>query len=380
MALNAVIDPGDTAAFSLVSNYGAVDVWRQVLRGKPRRWAARAERLDPRALARTASVAGLRFIVPGDDEWPDTIDDLQNAEPLAGRGGAPIGLWLRGPGDASALFGHAVGMVGSRAATSYGQSVAGDLAAEVSLTGVTVVSGGAYGIDAAAHRGALSVDGATVAVLAGGLDQLYPTGNDGLLREIAARHLLVSEVAPGHHPTRVGFLARNRLIAAMSVGVVVVEAAQRSGARNTASWATHLGRTVMAVPGSVLSSASLTPHRLIRDGEAVLVASGQDVLADIGPLQGTLDTTVTDEGCTAWDALGDQSRAVLEAFPARAARTAAEVAVASGQDYRRTLEALGELAEQGFVEPTEGGSFRLAARRPRSQGGPPGFNHSEMRR
>jgi DNA processing protein len=183
-----------------------------------------------------------------------------------------------------------------------------------------------------------------------------------MLERIADAHLLVSEVPPGGHPTRVGFLARNRLIAALTQGTVLVEAAVRSGARNTASWATRLGRVLMAVPGSVLSAASVTPNRLIRDGEAVLVTSASDVLAELGPLaaaesQPPLDTL------REWDDLDPDERAVIDAFPARAARTAAEITVASGVTYGACLGLLGSLAERGLVERTASGEWRLTAAR-----------------
>ena len=169
-------------------------------------------------------------------------------------------MWLAGGGDLAELAAQSVAVVGSRASTPYGDTVAAELAAELSESGRSVLSGGAYGIDAAAHRGCLAGRTPTVAVLAGGLDQPYPSGHRPLFDRIAERGVLVSELAPGEHPTRVRFLARNRLIAALTPGTVLVEAAARSGARNTVTWANVLGRIVMAVPGPVTSATSVTPH------------------------------------------------------------------------------------------------------------------------
>ena len=173
---------------------------------------------------------------------------------------------------------RSVAIVGSRAATAYGNGITTDLSVDLAERGVTVVSGGAFGIDAAAHRGALAAGGPTVGVLACGVDVAYPAANEQLFEQLARDHLLVSELPPGAHPTRVRFLARNRLIAAMSSATVVVEAALRSGARNTAGWALECGRPLMAVPGSVYSRASSAPHLMIRSGQAVLVTNAAEVM------------------------------------------------------------------------------------------------------
>ncbi|MES6323209.1 DNA-processing protein DprA, partial [Cutibacterium acnes] len=201
-------------------------------------------------------------------------------------GGPPVGLWTRGHADLANRVANCVAIVGSRAATSYGQDVASELAFDLARrsdipdhTSWTIISGGAFGVDVAAHRGALAARGCTVSVQAGGLDQLYPRGNTAVLEQVACGGALVSEVPPGAHPTKPGFLARNRLIAAMSSGVVIVEAGIRSGALNTTMWANALMRPVMAIPGPVTSSMSAGTHRLIRDNQAVLVRDADDVSA-----------------------------------------------------------------------------------------------------
>ena len=171
---------------------------------------------------------------PGDAGWPGALDQLGRARPYA--------LWLRGHTDLRFACSRSVSMVGSRAATSYGGHVAGEIAADLGERGWAVVSGGAYGIDAAAHRGALAAEAVTIAVLACGVDYPYPAGHADLFAAIAAQGLVVSEWPPGRHPARTRFLVRNRVIAALSCGTVIVEAGERSGALNTARHAANLGK------------------------------------------------------------------------------------------------------------------------------------------
>lgn len=236
------------------------------------RWRGRLAAVDVEAVLEDADRRRIRVLIPGDEEWPSTLDDLQET--------APHCLWVQGPARLDRLAGErAAALVGSRASTPYGEDVASSLGAAFAGAGGTVVSGGAYGIDAAAHRGALAAqDGATLAVLAGGLDRLYPRGNTQLLERIREQHLLLSEAPMGTAPTRWRFLARNRLIAALSRAVVVVEAAWRSGALSTARLADQLSRPVGAVPGPVTSAASAGCHRLIRERGAVLVTEPAELL------------------------------------------------------------------------------------------------------
>src|SRR5699024_807250 len=263
---------------------------------------------------------------------------------------APHCLWVHGPGPLDQLCGpRSVALVGSRASTPYGEDTAATLAAAFAARGGTVVSGGAYGIDAAAHRGALAADdGATVAVLAGGLDALYPRGNTRLLEQIRERHLLVSEAPPGTAPTRWRFLARNRLIAALSRAVVVVEAAWRSGALSTARLADQLSRPVGAVPGPVTSAASAGCHRLVREQGAVLVTEPAELLDLLpgGPAAG--------EGSFArqaeLDLLSPSDRRVLDAVPPRSSLTPARIADEVGFAPREVSAALARLELLGLVE------------------------------
>lgn len=358
MALNSIIEPGDARAGELVARFGATEVWASLERSTADgAWASRARALDLRPLDLLARRHGLRFVVPGDAEWPHQLADLATCEPVREMGGVPLGLWVKGESSLSDLMARSVAIVGSRASSSYGDRVAADLAGGLTAGRMVVVSGGAFGIDAAAHRGALAEGGPTVAVLAGGLDQPYPRAHDGLLAQAAENGLLVSELPPGQHPTRQRFLARNRLIAALTGGTVLVEAAVRSGARNTVTWANACGRVVMAVPGPVGNATSFTPHRLIRDGEAVLVATHEHVLELLEPAGTALVEKPTRPRLL--DALDPTQFAVYEALPTRGGRDAGELALASGTPVQACLAALGELADLGLAQRRSDGRWGL---------------------
>src|SRR5579875_1491333 len=222
--------------------------------------------------------AGIRLVCPGDSEWPTQLDTLGVARPYA--------LWLRGEADLRYCCLQSVSIVGARASSAYGSHVGTEMAAALAERGWTVVSGGAYGIDGCAHRGALAADGVTIAVLACGVDHAYPAGHRDLLASIAAQGVLVSEWPPGRTPTRLRFLVRNRVIGALSRGTVVVEAGLRSGALNTARHARDLGRPVMAVPGPVTSEVSAGCHKIIREWGAVCATGAHDVIELLTPLDG----------------------------------------------------------------------------------------------
>jgi DNA processing protein len=341
----------------LVARHGAVELWRHLRRGAGQSaLARRAQTIDLPALIDQTAALGQRFVVPGDDEWPDRLGDLGRGG--ADCGGAPLGLWLAGPGRLDRLVEQAVAMVGARASTAYGEHVATDLAAGLAERGHGVVSGGAYGIDGASHRAALAVGGATLAIMAGGLGQLYPAGHIRLLERIGAEHVLVSEHPPERRPSRSRFLARNRLIAALGLATVVVEGSVRSGAANSARWALALGRPLLAVPGPVTSATSATPHRLIRDQEAVLVATVEDVLEAISPLDPTLAVGPV-QPSKWWDGLSQPERAVYEEIPGRGDITVDELAERSGETVVELIGRLSRLRERGLVQPTERGGWRL---------------------
>lgn len=280
-----------------------------------------------------------RIVIPGDREWPTGLDDL--AVP-------PHCLWVRGPIDLGVVTRRSVAVVGARAATAYGIDRAGEIAAGLVSRGFAVVSGAAFGIDAAAHRGALATEGTTVAVLACGIDRAYPLAHADLLRVIAASGAVVTELPPGAAPYRGRFLQRNRLIAAMSGGVVVVEAALRSGSLQTAARAIDLGRPVGAVPGPVTSASSAGCHQAIRDQVAVLVsdaAEAADLAGDFGR-----DAAPARRGrVTPEDALAPDQRAVWEVLPISQAATVSALALRAGLPERTVLAALGGLDLAGLA-------------------------------
>lgn len=353
--LTCMAEPGDERLGRLVDQEGALGALDAVRAGKapgiPERadlekrfpaWQARLAEADPERLLAQCAERGGRLLCPGEAEWPSQLDDLGVARPYA--------LWVCG--DQDLRFGclRSVALVGSRAASPYGVHVAAEMAAELTDHSWTVVSGGAYGIDAAAHRGVLSADGLTVAVFACGVDMAYPTAHTGLFAEIARTGLLVSELPPGTTPTRPRFLIRNRTIAALTRGTVVVEAARRSGATSTARHARDLGRAVMAVPGPVTSATSTGCHTILREwGEATCVTDASDVLDRVGLIG---DDMAPERRGPVFDRdhLGPDARDVLEALPARGGAGAARIAVTAGVDLDTALTCLGALAAGGFVE------------------------------
>lgn len=352
-SLACVSEPGDVRLQQLLLHEGPVEVWRSLEKSRAESvWARRRQGFNFASVRKLESVFRLRFITPEDAEWPERLNDLKLAV-VGDFGGAPLGLWLRGPGDLGQLCGPAISIVGSRAATHYGETVAAELAAELAEQRQTIVSGGAYGIDACAHRGALAVDGRTVCVQACGVDQPYPRGNKRIFDELVTDHLVVSELPPGLHPTRSRFLARNRIIAALGEGTLIVEAAVRSGARNTVSWANNLGRQVMAVPGPVQSAMSETPHQLIRDQEAILVANADQVRELVAPVgQDMLPFPRGAERVI--DGLDEIESVIFEAVPGRGGVQASELCLRSGFDLLTVLTTLASLEERRLVHAPDG--------------------------
>ena len=299
-----------------------------------------------------------RLITPEDDEWPGLAFASFRGAPVRDRpqGRAPLVLWAIGPLRLDEVAERAAAIVGTRACTAYGDHVAADLSAGLAEHDVAIVSGGAYGVDGVAHRAALAADGMTVAVLAGGVDVLYPAGHSALLHRVGATGLLVSEYPPGVRPARHRFLTRNRLVAALSGATVVVEAGIRSGAASTAAWARALGRVVCAVPGPVTSAASTGCHVLLRAG-GELVTRADEVREIIGRA-GELAEDET-RPTNPLDALTDTERQVYEALPGRGVRTTDEIAVASGLPADAILGPLAMLEIAGLIERVDG-RWRLA--------------------
>jgi DNA processing protein len=351
--LSRVAEPCDSVVVRLVQQLGPVEALEVIRRGEGTysRYAARVATLDPDRDLDVAAKVGARTVVPGDEEWPSSLDGL--AVP-------PWCLWVRGRLDLAVTVERSVAIVGSRTATRYGEQLAGDLAAGVAHRGWTVVSGAAIGIDGAAHRGALAVDGTTVAVLAGGVERPYPASHAPLLDRIAAAGLIVSEVPPGSAPMRTRFLSRNRLIAALTRGTIVVEADLRSGSRNTVKHATDLGRPVGAVPGPVTSMTSSGCHQEIRDGRAVLVTSADEIVDLVGTLG--VDACESPRGAVLdTDHLGGTDAAILEALPFRAEVDLDTVVRLTNEAPLAAWAALGRLEAAGFVLQTDRG-WRKRAR------------------
>lgn len=321
---------------------------RQVdLRRALARWAPRSADLDPAADLAVAARAGAWFAVPEDPDWPAALADLGLFQ--------PVGLW--GRGDRRHLgfpTARSVAVVGSRDCSTYGEQVALDLAGALASRGWTVVSGGAHGIDRAAHAAALATGTArppTVSVMACGIDRLYPAANQDLLRRVEATGLLLAEAAPGCTPSRYRFLQRNRIIAALSAGTVVAEARWRSGAQNTAHHADGLSRPVGAVPGSVHADTSAGCHRLVREGTAVLVTDADEVLELVQPL-GAEPAPERPVAASVADGLPDRDRVLLDALPLTVRSRPDHLCRVAGLSAREVLGGLRRLEERGLAEGT----------------------------
>lgn len=307
MAFARLTEPCSNPAREEVLEYGYAEAFARLRGGSSRLSAGVAGRLEDLDLDREERATELchaRVLIPGDAEWPVGLDLLEHP---------PHCVWVRGEGRLADLAESGVAVVGARGSTAYGNHVAVELGYGLTAAGAVVVSGAAFGIDAAAHRGALAADGPTVAALACGVDRPYPTAHATLLEDIARGGAILSEAPPGALPLRSRFLARNRLIAACSRGTVVVEAGRRSGSLNTAGWAVKLAQPVGAVPGPVTSAASAGTNEWIREHSAELVTSTDEVIE----LVGRLGIDLADVRCGPGrpeDALAPDELAVWEAL------------------------------------------------------------------
>lgn len=334
------------------------DKFGKVLATRRLRWNRRMER-TLNAEAHMAATCGAWLVTPADPLWPPQLNDLGPAR--------PYGLWCRG--DSRHLLDLAsapsVALVGSRDPSIYGTEATTHLAAELARRGYTVISGGAMGIDIAAHRAALTQQGSdlpTIAFMAGGLDRLYPAQNSDALNMIVDRGLIMSEVSVGNTPTRWRFLERNRLIAALARHTIVVEARWRSGALNTARHAMEIGRTLWAVPGQINSPNSVGTNRLLRDGLAQTLTEAADILeydAAAGFELGTEHESEWDRAASssALDELTERQGRVWDDLNPRSYRGVDEIAAALGLSARDVMADLFHLGRCGLAE-SSGTSWR----------------------
>lgn len=369
---SVVVEPGDGDGGRLLQAIGAVEAAR-ILLERPApvslatatggelagpaaeralgRWLPRRRKADLVRALESAARCRARLLVPSDPEWPTALDDLGEHAPLA--------LWCRG--DATLLSRASVALVGARAATGYGEHIAMEFAAGAVGNEVAVVSGGAYGIDGMAHRAALASGGDTVAVLAGGVDRLYPAGHEALLTRIIEQGAIVSEAPCGTAPTRWRFLQRNRSIAALADATIVVEAGRRSGALSTARHALSLGRPVGIVPGPVTSASSAGCHAMLRESPVVCVTSVAEQMELVrgGMVDGGAGIRIDGDGppIGAVDPDGMVTR-VLDALRPRRPQTVDELARAVGESSARIRSVLGVLALEDRVAPKADGWVR----------------------
>jgi len=379
--LSRAVEPGSVAAWEFVAAVGPVTAATRLRAGtappavQALTGARAAEDVSAEDLQRAERCGG-RLVVPEDAEWPaEALHCLTVASSAPGAREntdrtltlvPPLALWVRGAPSLAALIDRSVALVGSRASTAYGEHVAGELAHGLGERGWTTVSGGAFGIDAAAHRGALAAGSPTVAVLACGVDRVYPSAHSALFARILDDGLLVSEWPPGCAPLRHRFLVRNRLIAALTRGTVVVEAAARSGAQATAKRARDLGKQVMAVPGPVTSAMSVGCHELLRsEREVALVTSAADVVQAVGRLGSDLAEPVQ-RPSTPRDSLSDVARRVLDACPVRVGVPPERLAAVAGCEVLDVLRVLPALELNGLVEWTGTGWRVTPPRKPGS--------------
>ena len=353
ITLAHAVEPDDALIGGLLDRLGPQEVVDRIRAGSTglRHGEGLAARLDgfcvDRARARADRLGG-RILTREESEWPAPLLDLGARMPMA--------LWVVGTADLRLLALRSVSIVGARACTAYGEAIARAWSMELVTSGWAVVSGAAFGIDAAAHRGALAAGGLTLAVMAGGVDVPYPRAHAALLASVADQGAVVSEVPPGEQVRRQRFLTRNRLIAAIGRSTVVVEAAERSGTTATARAAAAMLRPVLAVPGPVTSPASTGCHRMVQDGTAMLATEVSDVLAaadltaEVSPSEAASSAVESDR-----DLLSDREARVLDAIPGRGWIDITGLVRSSGMASRDVLAAAALLTAGGWLAEGERG-------------------------
>ena len=356
IALASVCEPGEAGLSDLIESRGPSTVVAALLSGTQLRIpraasiGARLADLDLSAQVSRSEEIGVRIVLPGEREWPGQLDDLGPNRPLA--------LWCWGEANLRLHALDSVAMVGARACTRYGEMVTREWSAVLAGDRTSIISGGAYGIDGAAHRGALAVDGTTICVLAGGVDEPYPRGHEGLFAQIMERGVLVSEAPLGESVRRRRFLTRNRVIAALAGATCVVEAAHRSGSSRTATYAAELNRHVFAVPGPVTSETSVGTHRLIQERIATLVSDVDDLRSVMRPLEVTRSRSVDGERIPV------RLQEVLDALPGEGnpGLSPEAVAVRCGLDLQQTRSWLHHAQETGHARCNDVGLWVFVQR------------------
>lgn len=354
-----LVEPGDSTALKIIGLLGAKQALEALisqqysisefdrkdsanylskkdLKNAFERWTQRIDRAQSLKDMQRAVESNCKTLLPTDSLWPNQLADLELHMPLI--------LWTRG--EQALLNSGSLAIVGARASTAYGEYVTNEFAHSAVRLGCSIVSGAAYGIDAVAHRSALSANGATIAVLAGGVDRAYPAGHTELLRRVASEGVVCSEMVPGAAPTRWRFLQRNRLIAALSRATLVTEAGMRSGSLNTAGHASHLGRSLGAVPGPINSVASLGTHRLLKEYDATLVTDDDDLKDLLGIPNHNYHSNYELNGVREPSIF----RRVKDAMPLHTPATTSYVAKSAGLTIKEAATILLELEIIGEVE------------------------------
>ncbi len=317
------------------------DLSREAIAEALERWKPRLSEKESLAHLARAQRVGAHLVLPTHTLWPQALSDLGDHGPVA--------LWLRGSAQSLRGLDRSVSVVGARASTGYGEHVTMELVEGLCDRALTIVSGGAYGIDGMAHRAALAAEGTTVAILAGGVDRLYPSGHDALLRRIIDVGAVLTELPCGFAPTKWRFLQRNRLIAAVSQATVVVEAGWRSGSLNTAHHALELGRPVGVIPGPVTSASSAGCHRLLRETPAVCITTASEITELFEPAAISSDVT-----SSLVESVHPFAIRVMDALSSRVFRPTETLAVTSGLSLSETLAVLGLLSLHNAVSERNG--------------------------
>lgn len=272
LLLSWITDSCDQEMSQQISNRGILKVISAITNSKYLRRLKEIESINE--LKEILEASKISYISKIDPNWPKQLLDLRQIE--------PIGLFYKG--NFEIINNKSIAIVGTRKSSSEGNMISTEIAFDLARSGLNIISGGAIGIDNAAHQGALIANGVTISIQAAGLNKLYPSKNNETFNKIIKTGIMISEYPPNRISSKINFLHRNRLIAALSIGTIVIEAGKVSGALSTARYATKLNRILMAIPGSILSKSSIGTNDLIRNREAELVIDVKQILNLISPI------------------------------------------------------------------------------------------------